>query len=104
MPYIDDDVYDHLTSLPASYFMDQSFHGETIRRFFPQHADIPFDSKRQTRAGRWMFRMNALAAEVHRLLSRSRWIKGWFLNLQTKPADVSRVLYLLQLERITHQP
>lgn len=100
MPYIDNDVYDHLTSLPASYFLDQIFHTETIHRVFPQHADLPFQTKGQTRAGRWLFRLSSLGVEWHRLMSRSRWIKRHFLNLKTTPADVSRVLYLLQLERL----
>ncbi|MGH6620631.1 MAG: hypothetical protein ACREF6_13890, partial [Alphaproteobacteria bacterium] len=100
MPYIDGDVYDHLASLPASHFLDKTFHTETIHRTFPQHADIPFDSKRSSRLGRWQFRASSLGAVVHLMRSRSKWIRlnASFLNLRTKPADVWRVLCLLELE------
>lgn len=100
MPYIDDAVYDHLSSLPASYFLDKTFHTETIHRMFPQYAGIPYDGTKQTRAGRWLFRLASLKAEARRLSARSRWVRRRFLTLKTKAEDVSRVLYLMQLEQI----
>lgn len=102
MPYLDDAVYDHLTSLPASYFLDNTFHTETINRMFPQFADIPYDSKGSTRMRRWMFRLGAVQVEVYRLLRRSHWVARSFLNLKTTPSDLSRVLYLLHLEQLSH--
>lgn len=100
MPYIDDDVYDHLASLPAAHFLGKTFHTETIHRMFPQHADIPFDSKRSSRLRRWQFRASSLGAVAHLMRSRSKWVRlnSSFLNLRTKPADVGRVLCLLELE------
>lgn len=105
MPYIDDDVYDHLASLPASYFLDKTFHTETIHRMFPQHADIPFDRKESSRSGRWLFRASSLGAVAHLARSRSNWVKlnSSFLNLRTKPADVWRALCLLELERFVRR-
>jgi hypothetical protein len=101
MPYIEDAVYDHLTSLPAEYFLDATFHAEAINRMFPEHADIPFASKATRRADWQRFRLFfAVPAEVKRLLSGSRWIRRRFLTRKTTPADVSRALYLLHLERI----
>jgi hypothetical protein len=41
-PYLDHDLFDFLSSLPASMFLDHQFHSETIRRAFPDSADIPF--------------------------------------------------------------
>jgi hypothetical protein len=100
MPYIDEDVYDHLAALPASYFVDKTFHTETIHRLFPQHADIPFDTKGSSRSGRWRFRAESLGAVAHLIRSRSRWFRSArpLLDLRTKPADVGRMLCLLQLE------
>ena len=105
MPYIDGDVYDLLTTLPPSYFAGQTFHTETIHRMFPQHADIPFDAKGTSRIGRWRFRVENLGAVAHLLRSRSKWFKAArpLLGLRTKPADIGRVLCLLQLERFLRQ-
>lgn len=100
-PYIDDAVYDHLTSLPADYFLDRTFHTETIDRMFPQYRDIPYDNNSSsTRPDRWLFRLASLKAELYRLVSGSRWVVRRFLGLRTTPADVARVLYLLHLEGV----
>src|SRR5262249_32742319 len=44
-PYLDYDLYDFLTSLPASLFLHHNFHGDTIRRAYPDYARIPFDNE-----------------------------------------------------------
>ena len=100
MPYLDDDVYDHLAALPASHFLDKTFHTEAIHRAFPQYSDIPFDAKRTSRAGRWRFRAESLGALAHLLRARSAWFKSArpLLDLRTKPSDIGRMLCLLQLE------
>jgi hypothetical protein len=100
MPYLDEDVYDHLAALPASHFLDKTFHTETIHRMFPQHSDIPFGTTRTSRARRWLFRAESLGALAHLLRSRSEWFKSArpLLDLRTKPSDIGRMLCLLQLE------
>jgi asparagine synthetase B (glutamine-hydrolysing) len=100
MPYIDEDVYDHLAALPAAYFLDKTFHTETIHRLFPQYADIPFDPKSTDRAGRWRFRAESLGALAHLLWARSEWFRSArpLLDLRTRPSDIGRMLCLLQLE------
>ena len=44
-PYIDHALFDHLTSLPAEFFLDHTFHDDTIRRAYPRYAEIPFQNK-----------------------------------------------------------
>jgi hypothetical protein len=67
---------------------------------FPQHSDIPFDTKRTSRARRWRFRAESLGALSQLLWSRSEWFKSArpLLDLRTKPSDIGRMLCLLQLE------
>ena len=44
-PYLDDDLYDFLASLPADLFLSHTFHTETIRHAYPYSAGIPFDNE-----------------------------------------------------------
>lgn len=44
-PYLDHQLYDFLASLPASMFLDHSFHTDTINRAYPQFANIPYGQK-----------------------------------------------------------
>lgn len=44
-PYLDHDLFDHLSTLPARHFFDHTFHTETIHRAFPQYAHLPFAEK-----------------------------------------------------------
>lgn len=46
-PYLDHEVYNLLTSLPASYSFGGTFHAETICRAFPEFKDIPFENQWQ---------------------------------------------------------
>lgn len=44
-PYLDDDVYDLLASLPASMLLDGQFHTDAIHRAYPKYKNIPFENK-----------------------------------------------------------
>jgi len=44
-PYLSGTVFDYLSSLPASFFLDHSFHSETIQTTYPEYAFIPFERK-----------------------------------------------------------
>lgn len=44
-PYLDEQVFDFMQSLPADLVRDYAFHGDTIRAAFPQVAGIPFFSE-----------------------------------------------------------
>jgi asparagine synthase (glutamine-hydrolysing) len=82
-PYLDHDLYNFLSSLPASMFLDHKFHSETIRRAFPDCADIPF----------------ADAVKAPRILTRgyfrqfSRELASYMLG--HRPSRVVRSSYLL---------
>jgi len=41
-PYLDNDLFDFLTSLPVGMFVDHTFHTETIHRAFPDVSHIPW--------------------------------------------------------------
>ena len=44
-PYLARDLYAFLASLPASFFLDHTFHSATIERRYPAFASIPFENK-----------------------------------------------------------
>jgi len=44
-PYLDRELYDFLSSLPAHFFLDHQFHTHTILRAYPRYAHIPFEAK-----------------------------------------------------------
>ena len=44
-PYLDDDVYDLLASLPASMLLDGQFHTDAIHRAYRKYKNIPFENK-----------------------------------------------------------
>ena len=64
-------MYDFLASLPASLMLDWKFHSDTIRRAYPEYADIRFENKAAKRwwSG-WHFRR--CAREVAEMARRSR--------------------------------
>ena len=45
-PYLDDDLYDFLASLPAAALVDGELHSETIRRAYPEHRGLRFEDRR----------------------------------------------------------
>ena len=105
MPYLDRNLYDHLASLPGHYFLDKTFHRETIARAFPGHTDIPYSgAHNSTRFSRWHFRLKCLQAVPYLLRACPRFLRPpsqrlGFLSLMTKPPDVARIAYLVQLGR-----
>lgn len=50
VPFLDDDVFDLLTSLPVEMYADRRFHTQAIHRAFPEYAHIPFEGKKRTPA------------------------------------------------------
>jgi asparagine synthetase B (glutamine-hydrolysing) len=75
-PYLDHDLVDFLSSLPAELLLDHSFHDETIAQSYPEWSHIPYAVKK---APRFRFADLALAWQARRLL-RKRHVTG--LNLQ----------------------
>jgi hypothetical protein len=44
-PYIDHDVFDLLSSLPAEMFLDHGFHTEAIAKAYPKYTGIPYSTR-----------------------------------------------------------
>ncbi len=44
-PYLDHEVFDFLMNLDMSFTLGNALHDETIRRAYPQYADLPFEEK-----------------------------------------------------------
>jgi asparagine synthase (glutamine-hydrolysing) len=60
-PYLDHDLYDFLTSLPANISLD--LHTETIHQAYPRFANIPYGERRVS-AGTYRHRARRLALEL----------------------------------------
>lgn len=119
-PYLDSELFDFLSSLPATMFLDKSFHTETIRRAFPRYADIPFENpEAPLKRGNGHFRRLVLEAAAYisargtgKYLDR-KYLLPRLLELALKPGiDVERKLaylapatavYLAQLEALDRE-
>jgi len=75
-PYVDVDLYDFLSGLPASILMDRTLHTEALARAWPQYAHVPYERKGLTTPDRASGR--ALARALARVVMRDdvrRWIR-----------------------------
>ncbi len=74
-PYLDVDLYDFLTSLPASVLIDRTLHTEVIARAWPHVADVPYGDGQGVATGRRSGR--ALGAAVATIVQRlgTTWIR-----------------------------
>lgn len=72
-PYLDRDLFDFLSALPAELLMDRALHTDAIARAWPRYADLPYERKGLMEDDRWAQRQLAvaLAAAVLRPASRS---------------------------------
>jgi hypothetical protein len=70
-PFLDHKLFDFLIGLPVEFVGDYTFHAETIRRYYPSVADIPFFSGpcRRPSNGSPVFRKMALDLLRHGLRS-----------------------------------
>jgi hypothetical protein len=111
-PYLDHELFDFLTSLPARMFVDHSFHTETIQRAYPAYAHIPFTQIRSAggayRKQYWSFALavarRLLETGPHQLLRDSYFLPR-LLRCLIDPGYLlsatwvgSLALYLAQLE------
>lgn len=48
-PYLDEDLFDFLSSLPPEFVADHQFHDLTIARAYPSYAAVPYSTYRATR-------------------------------------------------------
>lgn len=116
-PYLDQSVYGLLSALPASHFLDKSFHTDTISRHYPAYAGVPYACKRQgVGARRIHSRLSYLRALLPVLMAvphSASSISPWFLmsrlaaygvrarGAQALEDTMATVIYLLQLESFT---
>jgi hypothetical protein len=110
LPFLDDDVYALLASLPWSMVVDRHFHEDTIAATYPAHAAFPYASKVSTvtrsRSNPSLALLPMLARPRHRrLLRRSRLaprVLAASLPTRAGHADwlVTRGTYLAQLEAL----
>jgi len=111
-PYLDHEVFDLLSGLPAEVFLDHTFHTEAIHRAYPEHAAIPFAIKReQTTSDRAPLRIFARAVLLQSLrhgrsaLYRRSYFIPRLLRCLVDPSYSDainwlgpQILYALQLE------
>jgi hypothetical protein len=71
-PYLDHDLYDFLSSLPATMLLDHAFHTDAIHRRFPEHSHLRFSGTRRARHGSWRDYAN-LSFDVLKLLASGGW-------------------------------
>jgi asparagine synthetase B (glutamine-hydrolysing) len=62
-PYLDHDVFDFLSSLPAETFLDHRFHADAIRRAYPRAPDLPYAAHKRTpySGALWRFSLQVLS-------------------------------------------
>jgi hypothetical protein len=97
-PYLDRDVVDLLSGLPAALVMDRRLHTEAIAQAYPRMADIPYAMAGAQRRGRW--RQRRLAATLARLVITSRGL----LNRGRLTAGIMATLVDGHPERLWHTP
>ena len=114
-PYLDCDVVDFLTSLPASLLLDRQFHTDVIIRAYPEYKHIPFESKsglrtvvgtRRADFGRSLVRR--LLPRMHSALMRNGFLLPHFAAILVDAEYATEsiwftplVLYLHQLETLS---
>ncbi len=122
-PYLAYDVFDFLTRLPASYFIDHTFHTDAIDAFYPEYAHLPYEDKTAPGMPRTKIRRKELPRflyETYRYLipewrSISYVRRSFFippiltclldigLKYATKvPALLTLPIYLIQLQQTTN--
>jgi hypothetical protein len=114
-PYLDCDLVDFLTSLPASLLLDRQFHSDTISRAYPEYKHVPFESKSGLRMDSTMRRPQFSRSVARQILPRvpSRLMRTEFLLPRLAAVIASSkyaasstwfsplVLYLHQLETLS---
>lgn len=73
-PYLDRDLHDYLSALPATLLMDRTLHTEAIAKAWPGHAGIPYERKGLTRDDRSAQRRLAAAVAAATMRSGARGI------------------------------
>ena len=115
-PYLAMDVYDLLSGLPATYFLDHNFHSEVIEQFYPEYAAITYAGKERPERNSGLTTRLRLCRDLLQLGielgSRPSYLSAKFVLSRlayylARPADSSRLedvmalpVYLMQLESL----
>ncbi len=115
-PFLDHDLYDFLSSLPARMVLDHQFHTDTIRRAYPDYAQIPYGAKAAKVENRKLARQFAWEMVGYTLARRSsRTIRYAYVLPRLLRCLLDQhysssifwlgpaVLYLLQLETLARR-
>ena len=112
VPYLDYDLYDFLTSLPAPWQLDSSFHTQVIQRAYPKYKHIPYASESLSNSG---YRIHILNVLKYLIFNRSKLVnRSWlFLVLLSaivkddfrfvRKLNIRRMIYLIQLENFVEK-
>lgn len=110
-PYLDHDVYDLLSSQPASMVLDYQLHTETIERTYSRYAKIPYGKKEYVIKDPGYQRRFALNVLKHYLTTRPHCINSSYLlprllrSVATGSDSIASLgptcAYLSQLEALT---
>jgi asparagine synthase (glutamine-hydrolysing) len=111
-PYLDYDLYDFLTSLPAPWQLDSGFHTQVIQRAYPRYKHIAYAAESLTTSGYTSHILNVLKYLIlnrSKLVNRS-WLFLVLLNAIVKgdfefvrKLNIRRMIYLIQLERFVEK-
>ena len=90
-PYLDHELYDFLSALPAAMLVDRQFHTTAIARAFPASAALPYESPDAVWADPWVS-----DRRFARALLGSRWGTGDPLGTLLAPGFRRRVWWAAQ--------
>jgi hypothetical protein len=112
-PFLDNDLFDFLSSLPAAFLVDHNFHSDTIRSAYPEYAHLPFAETRPGTGYAATYRKYAREVAVELLITKhSGLIRRDFvlprltrclIDSNYSPAAEwlgTIAIYLMQLERV----
>ena len=114
-PFLDHDLYDFLSSLPARMLLEGQFHTKTIQVTYPRYAEVPYENKSPEVDARSHFRRYARELTGYALARRSTSVirRSYLVpRLLRYLVDggysfavswlATRTIFLLQLERLTN--
>jgi asparagine synthetase B (glutamine-hydrolysing) len=110
-PYLDHDVFDFLSSLPAETFLDHKFHSDVIRKAYPRAPALPYAARRRTlysgALGRFSLQVLSLLRKSRSELIEKSFVLPRLLRCLIDPIYGSSIMwlgpmtvYILQIEAI----
>lgn len=114
-PYLDHDLFDFMTTLPADLLMDRAFHSDAIARAYPTFAHIPYADKRALPTNdshirarflseatrRFLFRKPSPL--MHNTIPRAKMLASFLSRGHIKPWISPWIVYLDQIEFLSER-